>query len=756
MAVREGISLDSGLTALRGAAVSPSGRLAVTYGVDVLIFSLTVWDVGTRTVRQQIETSRAPMSVRFTPDGQAIVGAFLSRDDDSAQILRWPLDRLADGGESVHTEPGVAGLAMSRDTSAVAFRRRAGGLVLLDVRTGKTASPRLSAQFDRVAISAQAHRIALAAGRQIHVYHRPGGPAGPLTLAGGPEHRVSFGEMQSLDCSANQTFVASGSSVWLAGEDEQSIIFTAPGPVRRVGVSTGGDLLAVAHGDEITLVEPAKRTVIDQLQPASPVHRLTFSLDDRFLITADDDNAARLWDLTRSAAGTGAVQLGSFSPSSLRVLAYADALRRALGRGEVHLDHLLVGVDQAVESSAQQVLDRTGVGRAGFRSALQTARGTESLPTVIPGRLESMPPLSPHAGEALERSAGVAATAGSAVIRSQDLLRGALSVTDCSFVQALAQQGIDLAAIDAGDEPPPAPQGRAPLLAGAAADTVPEPGEGRVRQADRLGIAAEVEMLVSILMARDTPLPLAVGLFGDWGSGKSFFMALMQERIAELARLSSAGRPEAAPFCQQVRQVRFNAWHYVDTDLWASLAATLFDELARTGAPDAAQTKLAQLDEAREIERHARKKRQEQEIKVEGMAADSRRATAAAATAVPVAIHAARRAGLRKDLVNAKNPASEDYDVIRLANVLGQLDGAAVRAGAVWRLFLEEVRYRRTWATAVTLAVFLGGAVLAWVLGTWPTGPKVLTLAAGLIAGFTPALAGVQQVLHLAKEAREA
>ena len=137
------------------------------------------------------------------------------------------------------------------------------------------------------------------------------------------------------------------------------------------------------------------------------------------------------------------------------------------------------------------------------------------------------------------------------------------------------------------------------LLAGATADTVPEPGDGRVRAADPLNIVAEVEMLVSVLLASDTPPPVAVGLFGDWGSGKSFFMALMQERIGELSRLAAEGRPEAASFCREVRQVRFNAWHYADANLWASLAATLFDELALAGAPDRTQTELNDLDEAR-------------------------------------------------------------------------------------------------------------------------------------------------------------
>ena len=44
----------------------------------------------------------------------------------------------------------------------------------------------------------------------------------------------------------------------------------------------------------------------------------------------------------------------------------------------------------------------------------------------------------------------------------------------------------------------------------------------------RLATVDDVEMLVAVLLARQTPLPLAIGLFGEWGGGKSFFMALIQ------------------------------------------------------------------------------------------------------------------------------------------------------------------------------------------------------------------------------------
>jgi hypothetical protein len=68
--------------------------------------------------------------------------------------------------------------------------------------------------------------------------------------------------------------------------------------------------------------------------------------------------------------------------------------------------------------------------------------------------------------------------------------------------------------------------------------------------------------------------PLAVGLFGEWGAGKSFFMEKMRERVAELTARPTPRRN------LKVVQIRFNAWHYADTSLWASLAIEIFERLA--------------------------------------------------------------------------------------------------------------------------------------------------------------------------------
>jgi peptidoglycan hydrolase-like protein with peptidoglycan-binding domain len=95
---------------------------------------------------------------------------------------------------------------------------------------------------------------------------------------------------------------------------------------------------------------------------------------------------------------------------------------------------------------------------------------------------------------------------------------------------------------------------------------------------DLLGRQDTVDLLCSVLAARNLETPLAVGLFGDWGSGKSFFMRLMQDRISELAERSADSelRGEATFYCSHVAQVVVNAWLYADSDIWPSLAAQVF------------------------------------------------------------------------------------------------------------------------------------------------------------------------------------
>jgi predicted nucleic acid-binding Zn-ribbon protein len=92
-------------------------------------------------------------------------------------------------------------------------------------------------------------------------------------------------------------------------------------------------------------------------------------------------------------------------------------------------------------------------------------------------------------------------------------------------------------------------------------------------QRDLLGIELDVNAMAALVTARDINPPLSIGLFGDWGTGKTFFMDRMQARVARIGRSGGAG------FCSGVVQIRFNAWHYVEANLWASLIDTIFRSL---------------------------------------------------------------------------------------------------------------------------------------------------------------------------------
>jgi hypothetical protein len=99
---------------------------------------------------------------------------------------------------------------------------------------------------------------------------------------------------------------------------------------------------------------------------------------------------------------------------------------------------------------------------------------------------------------------------------------------------------------------------------------------------DPLGVMPDVVAFARLICLADVTPPLSIGLFGDWGSGKSTFMALLER---EIERLTGQQRAEGdgAQFIRNAVQVRFNAWHYADANLWASLTAEFFDQLRAGG-----------------------------------------------------------------------------------------------------------------------------------------------------------------------------
>ena len=93
---------------------------------------------------------------------------------------------------------------------------------------------------------------------------------------------------------------------------------------------------------------------------------------------------------------------------------------------------------------------------------------------------------------------------------------------------------------------------------------------------DLLGTRRDAAALADLLLLEDLAPPVAVGVFGPWGSGKSTLMRFVRDEIIE----RTAAKEPAAP---KVVQINFDAWSHADAEnLWASLTAELFEQLADT------------------------------------------------------------------------------------------------------------------------------------------------------------------------------
>jgi hypothetical protein len=105
--------------------------------------------------------------------------------------------------------------------------------------------------------------------------------------------------------------------------------------------------------------------------------------------------------------------------------------------------------------------------------------------------------------------------------------------------------------------------------------------------ADLLGIRTDVQAFAALIAARTVAPPLSIGLFGEWGSGKTFFMRELLRAVDELS--ADARRTESMqrelPFYKHIAQIEFNAWHYVESNLWASLVEHILENLYQRKDP---------------------------------------------------------------------------------------------------------------------------------------------------------------------------
>ena len=270
------------------------------------------------------------------------------------------------------------------------------------------------------------------------------------------------------------------------------------------------------------------------------------------------------------------------SKASQRALEHAEGIERKMGRDKVHSEQLIAGLYQK-EDGELRALMRTAklAGNSLFEILDKQARGR--LPRLRadyePVELTTMPEISGHVKQALINAQKAADEDKSETINNWHLLYGILAVDDCDLTVTLRERGLFKEKVRRGPSPE---RGGArgtvrPNIAGFSSD---DPRKGT----DHFGIDREVKVLCSVLAAKSVEPPLSLGLFGDWGSGKSFFMCKMETEFNHLKEKARAD--ENSPYCKNIVQLWFNAWHYMDGNLWASLASEIFEGLAEELAND--------------------------------------------------------------------------------------------------------------------------------------------------------------------------
>jgi len=217
------------------------------------------------------------------------------------------------------------------------------------------------------------------------------------------------------------------------------------------------------------------------------------------------------------------------------------------------------------------------------------------------------------------------------------------------------------------------------LAGGISADLV-DPDQGIPREEDDLGVSTYVAMMAAAIARKDTKLPLSIGLFGEWGSGKSYFMGLLRKQVHQLA---SSGDPA---YNSGIVQIGFNAWSYADANLWASLGDEIFRELA--GPTD---------DEEEEEDRKRRERLRIWLADEQGRAKELEAAKATATTEV---------AKLRDELERREHDrANSAVTLLRATAQALQADGqTAAKLSSAWeKLGLkDEAEQARLLANAVT------------------------------------------------------
>ncbi|MFC5064940.1 P-loop NTPase fold protein [Actinomycetospora atypica] len=272
---------------------------------------------------------------------------------------------------------------------------------------------------------------------------------------------------------------------------------------------------------------------------------------------------------------------------------------------------------------------------------------------------------------------------------------------------------------------------------------------------DLLNVSRDADALGYMLAAKNLSFPLSVAIFGKWGSGKTFFLRRIRTQIATLCEIASGvERPSELYLHSRIAQVEFNAWHYAEGNLWASLTAHLFSNLhvARESDTETAARSAEIVRSIESIEQEGREahsafsrlEQQKSEAKAELEELQRKRRGEEEALKRPSAIAILRRVSLtddeRNDLKGALQTAGLSLPIETGREALSAIKEARGRlAGSHARSLLA----RGGWTFWLAFAAVLSVPFLSYVIAQWD-----LTGVGNLLVSLCPAVAVVTAVVR--------